>query len=130
MLIDTYNHLRRQHPELDQVSLIVRTGAQRLRPVMLTTVTTVFGLLPLASHFSIDFINRSIVYGGPALRLLGAAGAGHRLRPHLRHAADDAGDAGAAAPAVCKGVAKLAAAACRAGAARRKPQPAPLAPAG
>ena len=64
VLIDTYNHIRRQHPELDHVSLIVRTGAQRLRPVMLTTVTTVFGLLPLASHFSIDFINRSVVYGG------------------------------------------------------------------
>ena len=64
VLIDTYNHIRRAHPHLDQLSLIVRTGAQRLRPVLLTTVTTVFGLLPLASHFSIDFINRSIVYGG------------------------------------------------------------------
>ena len=64
VLIDTFNHIRRQHPELDYVSLIVRTGAQRLRPVLLTTVTTVLGLLPLASHFSIDFINRAIVYGG------------------------------------------------------------------
>ena len=64
VLIDTYNHLQREHPELDYVALIVRTGAQRLRPVMLTTVTTVFGLLPLASNYSIDFINRSIVYGG------------------------------------------------------------------
>ncbi len=64
VLIDTYNHIRREHPELDQISLIVRTGAQRLRPVLLTTITTVFGLLPLASHFSVDFINRSIVYGG------------------------------------------------------------------
>ena len=64
VLIDTYNHIRRAHPELDAVSLIVRTGAQRFRPVLLTTVTTVFGLLPLASHLSIDFINRTIVYGG------------------------------------------------------------------
>lgn len=64
VLIDTYNHLRREHPELDYVSLIVRTGAQRLRPVVLTTVTTVFGLLPLASNFSIDLINRDIIYGG------------------------------------------------------------------
>jgi multidrug efflux pump len=46
------------------VSLIVRRGAQRLRPVMLTTVTTVFGLLPLASNLSVDLINRTIVYGG------------------------------------------------------------------
>jgi len=64
VLIDTYNHVRREHPELDYVQAIVRTGAQRLRPVMLTTVTTVFGLLPLASNLSIDLVNRSIVHGG------------------------------------------------------------------
>ena len=64
VLIDTYNHIRREHPNLDYVSLIVRTGAQRLRPVMLTTITTVFGLLPLASNLSVDLLNRSIVYGG------------------------------------------------------------------
>jgi multidrug efflux pump len=64
VLIDTFNVLRRQHPELDYVSLIVRTGTQRLRPVFLTTITTIFGLLPLALNFSIDMINRKIVYGG------------------------------------------------------------------
>ena len=64
VLIDTYNHLRREHPDLDPLALIVRTGAQRLRPVMLTTVTTVFGLLPLACNLSIDLPNRTIVYGG------------------------------------------------------------------
>jgi multidrug efflux pump len=64
VLIDTYNHLRREHPNLDYIQLIVRTGAQRLRPVMLTTITTVFGLLPLASNLSVDLLNRTIVYGG------------------------------------------------------------------
>jgi multidrug efflux pump len=64
VLIDTYNHLRKEHPDLDYVELIVRTGAQRLRPVMLTTITTVFGLLPLASNLSVDLMNRSVVYGG------------------------------------------------------------------
>ena len=34
VLIDTFNHIRREHPQLDYVSLIVRTGAQRLRPVL------------------------------------------------------------------------------------------------
>ena len=63
VLIDTYNHIRREHPELHYVDVIVRTGAQRLRPVMLTTVTTIFGLLPLASNLSIDLINRTILYG-------------------------------------------------------------------
>lgn len=64
VLIDTYNHIRREHPELDYIALIVRTGAQRLRPVALTTITTIFGLLPMASNLSIDFINRNIIYGG------------------------------------------------------------------
>lgn len=64
VLIDTFNHIKRQHPEEDYVTLIVRTGAQRLRPVVLTTVTTICGLLPLAMNFSIDLVNRSIVYGG------------------------------------------------------------------
>jgi multidrug efflux pump len=64
VLIDTYNKLRAENPDQDYVQLIVRTGAQRLRPVMLTTVTTVFGLLPLASNMSIDVINRTIVQGG------------------------------------------------------------------
>ena len=30
----------------------------------MTTVTTVFGLLPLASNLSIDLINRTVIYGG------------------------------------------------------------------
>ena len=64
VLIDTYNKIKQVHPELDYVSVIVRTGAQRLRPVVLTTVTTIFGLLPLASNFSIDLVNRNIIYGG------------------------------------------------------------------
>ena len=64
VLIDTYNKLRTENPDQDYIELIVRTGAQRLRPVMLTTVTTVFGLLPLASNLSIDVINRTIVQGG------------------------------------------------------------------
>ena len=44
--------------------IIVRATSQRLRPVMLTTVTTVFGLLPLACGLSVDLINRNIVASG------------------------------------------------------------------
>lgn len=63
VLIDTFNELRRDHPAADPIMLIVRTGTQRLRPVVLTTLTTVFGLLPLAMNFSVDMLNRSITYG-------------------------------------------------------------------
>ena len=64
VLIDTYNVGRREFPNRDIAEIVVLTGLQRLRPVLLTTVTTVIGLLPLASHQSVDFINRRWVSGG------------------------------------------------------------------
>jgi multidrug efflux pump len=64
VLIDTFNHVRKLHPELDVKSVIVRATSQRLRPVLLTTVTTVFGLLPLACGLSVDLLNRSVTAGG------------------------------------------------------------------
>ena len=64
VLIDTYNVWRKQNPDRDLEEIIVLTGLQRLRPVLLTTATTVIGLLPLASHQSVDFINRRWVSGG------------------------------------------------------------------
>ena len=63
VLIDTFNNLREQHPDSDYFDLLIRTGAQRLRPVVLTSATTILGLLPLASNLSIDLINRTIIFG-------------------------------------------------------------------
>ena len=64
VLIDAYNVVRHEHPMLTPAEAIVRAASQRLRPVLLTTVTTVFGLLPLALHFSVDLVNRSFTAGG------------------------------------------------------------------
>ena len=64
VLIHTYNQIRRDHPTLDYVQVIVRTAGQRLRPVLVTTITTVFGLLPLANRASVDLIGRTIVVDG------------------------------------------------------------------
>jgi len=64
ILIDTFNRVRRLHPELGTRAVIVRATAQRLRPVLLTTVTTVFGLLPLAAGLSVDLVSRSITVNG------------------------------------------------------------------
>ena len=64
VLIDTYNVLRRSgQPPLEA---ILRTGAQRLRPVFLTSVTTVLGLVPMVVGANIDFIRREIQFGAPS----------------------------------------------------------------
>jgi multidrug efflux pump len=39
---------------------------QRLRPVILTKLTTVLGLLPLVFHMTIDFTNREITFDAPS----------------------------------------------------------------
>ncbi len=65
VLIDTFNYLRRENPGWDLGRVIVTTGCQRLRPVFLTTFTTGFGLLPMASGVSIDLIGREVEVGGP-----------------------------------------------------------------
>lgn len=64
ILIDTFNHVRRQNPDMNVQTVIVRATAQRLRPVLLTTVTTVCGLLPLACGYSIDMTARTITAEG------------------------------------------------------------------
>jgi HAE1 family hydrophobic/amphiphilic exporter-1 len=46
VLVDYANQLRRAGLGLEQAMLV--TGARRLRPILMTTVTTVFGALPLA----------------------------------------------------------------------------------
>lgn len=65
VLIDTFNYLRRENPGWDLPRVIIVTGCQRLRPVFLTTFTTGFGLLPMASGVSIDLLAREIEIGGP-----------------------------------------------------------------
>ena len=45
---------------------ILRTGAQRLRPVLLTTVTTILGLMPMVLQVNIDLFNRHIDFGAPS----------------------------------------------------------------
>lgn len=64
VLIDTYQYIRIHQPELSIRAAIIRTGAQRFRPVLLTTVTTVLGLLPIAMHLSLNLLSREITYAG------------------------------------------------------------------
>jgi multidrug efflux pump len=64
VLIDTYNYLRRNNGMLTASEAVFTAAKSRFRPVMLTTITTIVGLLPLANGLSIDLVNRSYTIGG------------------------------------------------------------------
>ena len=64
VLIDTYDQLKLTIR--DPVEAIMRTCAQRLRPVMLTTITTILGLLPMMFGVNIGFLDRSVQIGAPS----------------------------------------------------------------
>jgi multidrug efflux pump len=64
VLIDTYDRLRAV--SASPLEAIMRTGAQRLRPVMLTTITTILGLMPMVLGINLDFATRGILIGAPS----------------------------------------------------------------
>ena len=67
VLIDTFDHMRIEYGDKMNVrEMILRTGAQRLRPVLLTTITTIVGLMPMVMQVNIDFIDRSFNVGAPS----------------------------------------------------------------
>jgi hydrophobic/amphiphilic exporter-1 (mainly G- bacteria), HAE1 family len=49
LLVDMINHLRSQG--MEKTEAIMKAGRTRLRPIMMTTLTTVLGLLPMAISF-------------------------------------------------------------------------------
>ena len=63
VLIDTYQQFIKEMPKLEA---IIRTAEQRIRPVMLTTITTMAGLTPMMYATSIDFVNGQINEGSPS----------------------------------------------------------------
>ncbi len=48
VLVDFANQLRKENPNMSIFDLLMKTGEMRLRAVLLTTITTVLGLLPTA----------------------------------------------------------------------------------
>jgi len=64
VLIDTFDRI--VGTAKSPMEAIIRTGAQRLRPVLLTTATTIFGLLPMVTRVNIDFVTREISVGAPS----------------------------------------------------------------
>nr|WP_298143826.1 efflux RND transporter permease subunit [uncultured Pseudomonas sp.] len=64
ILIDTYNQLRRQGLEPRQAAL--ETGSLRLRPVLLTAVTTILGLMPMVLSVNVDLLTPALGVGAPS----------------------------------------------------------------
>lgn len=77
VLIDTFDHFKRQRLQTqggawsaqDGLETVLKTGAQRLRPVLLTTFTTILGLIPMVLQTNIDFVTREVSIGAPSTQL-------------------------------------------------------------
>ncbi|TNE57730.1 MAG: efflux RND transporter permease subunit [Alphaproteobacteria bacterium] len=63
VLIDTFQRFMREGFEVEQA--IISTASQRLRPILLTTTTTIFGLLPMAFGLSVNYFTREMTLGSP-----------------------------------------------------------------
>ena len=64
VLIDTYDRLRREGRAA--YDAILETCRERARPVVLTAVTAMLGVLAIAFGINIDFVTRSIAIGAPS----------------------------------------------------------------
>lgn len=62
VLIDTFNRLKNDTKSINEA--ILYSAVQRLRPIVLTTTTTMIGLTPVALQTTIDWFGRSIEFGG------------------------------------------------------------------
>ncbi|MDR9395331.1 MAG: efflux RND transporter permease subunit, partial [Roseovarius sp.] len=62
VLIDTYQEFSRYMPRIEA---IIRTAEARIRPVLLTTITTMAGLAPMMFGLSLDFIAGGYSFNSP-----------------------------------------------------------------
>ncbi|WP_281968327.1 efflux RND transporter permease subunit [Roseovarius nanhaiticus] len=62
VLIDTYQEFSRYMPRDEAIT---RTAEARIRPVLLTTVTTMAGLAPMMFGLSLDFVNGGYSFDSP-----------------------------------------------------------------
>ncbi|TNE80434.1 MAG: efflux RND transporter permease subunit, partial [Gammaproteobacteria bacterium] len=64
ILIDTYNQMRKEG--MGAYDAALETGCLRLRPVLLTAVTTVLGLMPMVLSVNVDLLTPSLGLGAPS----------------------------------------------------------------
>jgi len=64
VLLDTYNEIRNRGYDAPYAAF--RAGLLRFRPVVLTAITTILGLLPMVFALTIKFLEREILIGAPS----------------------------------------------------------------
>jgi multidrug efflux pump len=64
VLIDTYDKLRDEGVE--KIEAILRTCHERARPVVLTAVTAILGVLPIAFGLNLEILAHETTYGAPS----------------------------------------------------------------
>lgn len=69
VLLDFINQLRKRGLSVEDA--VVEAGITRFRPVMLTAITTILGLVPMATGISYDFLNMRWIVGGESAQWWG-----------------------------------------------------------
>lgn len=64
VLVDTFNRYRARGTDVR--TAVLRTAMQRMRPVVLTSVTTILGLMPMVLALTIDLTGRDVAHGAPS----------------------------------------------------------------
>lgn len=64
LYVDTYQKLRKEG--FDIRSSIIMSGIQRMRPILLTALTAILGLIPMVLGLTINIYDREISYNAPS----------------------------------------------------------------